>query len=171
MSDTHVSPNPFQEVASKSVEQVRTLKSLVEGFRDPRTQADLTSAIIRAAQFPDALLQSVALAVDTLPELASVAAMPADELRATVSFANAFLPVVRELEQVTRALRYTIAVRRGRAGRAAQRVYQQTKALRREPDGAKVAPIVTSLQAVQRRRRRAAPADPAQSPAQSQSQS
>ncbi len=138
--ETPISPT---EAARALLVQIRALQASVNGFTFSRTPDPRT--LNSAASVPPAFLEAVAVALDASPHLATASRVEAAELRSAATYANAFTPVAEELELMARAVRYTLAIHRSRAGKLALSAYALAKTLNRPSDRQVLMPHIEQM--------------------------
>jgi hypothetical protein len=94
---------------------------------------------------PDDFLESVSVAVQSSPSLASASGLNPDDVREAIRFSAAFNPVADELEALARAVRHTISVRRANAAQECLAAYDLAKGLARKAGGADLVARVAEI--------------------------
>ena len=125
-------PLTHTERARLALEHIRGIKELIEGFTFD-TEPDLRS-LNTAKSVPDAFLEELAVAIEASEPLANASQVQPPELRDTVGFSQAFRPVDVEMGIVHRAMKSTIARKRGGVCRRALQTYHTAKGFARKTD-------------------------------------
>lgn len=150
------SANAFTEVAAQLMAKIRALQADIAGYTIPRTEQEIRE-LVQASRVSDEFIEAAAVAISASATLAQQSVLSPEDARATISFRQAFLPVLAQLEATARGLRHTLRVHRARAGNGALRVYEVAKGLRRSPDGGSIVPHIAAMKQALRPRRRTAP--------------
>jgi hypothetical protein len=136
-------PTAHAEAAAQFLVQLRNIVQSINGFTF--VTPGRRRVINATASVPDPFLQTVAVALDASPMLASAAQVDGRQLRDAVVFTNAFEAVAIELDLAARGLRETIASRRYEAGVSALRAYSMAKSLNRPGDRALLIPYIRDM--------------------------
>lgn len=136
-------PVAHAEAASEIVNQLRQAMQKIAGFgfitNGQRRRLSPSAAV------PDNFLMTVALALESVPDIATVTKLQPAELRDVVNFTIAFRTVATELQVVARGLLDTIEERRADVGRRALRAYSMAKAFNRPMDEGLPVPHVVEM--------------------------
>lgn len=158
MSSVTETPVPHTEAANTIIAQLRAISQSIQGFNfaAPGQRRRLSST----ASVPDDFLLTVALALETAPDIAVAAKIQPVELRDIVNYSNAFRTVATELEVVARGLRETIDARRFDLGNRALRAYAMARKFTRPSDRDLLIPHLREMQrTLGRGRRRVLPVE------------
>jgi hypothetical protein len=136
-------PIDDEKAAAAILIQVRQLTQSINGFSF--SSQGRRRQITNSASVPDAFLQSVAIACDAAPELASAAHITSVELRKAIEFTRAYHSVADELELLAKGLRDTVAERRADVGRRALHVYNLAKSFNSGADRVVLIPHLKNM--------------------------
>jgi hypothetical protein len=137
-------PTPsHEETAQAMLTQLRKLAQSIPGFTfvPPVFRRRLTAS----ASVPDDFLQSIGVACDATPRLATASEITGAELRDTITFSRQYNSVADELELLMNGIRGTIAVRRSEVGRRALRAYEIAKRLDHPEDRERLVPHIEDM--------------------------
>lgn len=138
------SPVSHSAAVSVVLEKIRALREDIPGFTQPQNRA-AAQRLIANASLPDDLLETVSVAIQSSPALASASNVKAEDVRDTIRFAAAYGAVADEAEAFARAVRHTINVRRAETAQACLVVYDLAKGLARKVEGADLVPHILDI--------------------------
>lgn len=115
----------------------------------------------------DAFFESGAVAAETAPDAATASQITAPEIRDTINYSLAYMPLANELEIHAKALRHSIAGRRAGVGQKVLRFFNFLKGISRPEEREILIPHLEAMKKARMRRRAttSAPEGPAVPPA------
>jgi hypothetical protein len=155
---------PHAELAAQLLTKVRALPEGLDGFTFTRLPG--RQKLNAAKSVPAIFLEGAAVLTEGSAALAAAAGVPAAALRDVVELERAFGPVLSELKEITRAIEYTLDLRKAAAGKVALNVYSLAKRLiTLETDSALFAHLIDMTAALGRTGKRKKPAAEPEKPA------
>ena len=143
LSTTISPPNAHVLEAQMRVEEIRLMRQTIPNFVTPETKDD-HRRLISAASVPAEFVELIASAITNSSALVREDTSPA-EMRDHLAYADAYIPVVEELEALTQFLRFSISAARHKAGIAALTTYALAQRLAKRKETAHLAPHVAAM--------------------------
>lgn len=164
-------PVTHTEAAFRLLENLRAMQGTIDGFVMPPSPI-APQVGLRYRQLPVQFFVALAVALESSPQLAAALQaalnpLTPGEIRDTLRYAEAYLPVADELERFARAIRHTVGLRRSKVGRLAAAAYRVVKSMNLLEDLSLSIPEVEAMKrsfAASRRRKTAEPPVAAKSP-------
>ena len=132
------------EAAARVLEKIRNLSKDVPGFAQPKSKK-VARSLVASASLSDSFLETVAVAIQSSPDLASASRVDPNEVRDAIRFAAAYGAVADELEAFARGVRHTINIKRSAAVQGSLAAYDLAKGLARSSDGAALVPHIAEI--------------------------
>jgi len=148
-------PTPSAHVlaAQLRVEEIRQMRQTIPNFVTPEAKGD-HRRLTNVASVPPEFVELMAMAITNSSALVREETSPA-EMRDSMVYADAYSPVVEELEALTQFLRFSIAAARHKAGIAALTTYALAQRLAKRKETAHLAPHVAAMRRALGRGRKA----------------
>ncbi|HEX9982636.1 MAG TPA: hypothetical protein VGF69_05200 [Thermoanaerobaculia bacterium] len=118
---------PHTELAAQLLAKVRALPEGLDGFTFARIP--VRQKLNASKSVPAPFLEAAAFLMEGSAALAAAAGIPVAALRDVVELERAFAPVLLELQEIARAIEYTLALRKAAVGKAALDVYSVARRL------------------------------------------
>jgi hypothetical protein len=126
------------------LQRLRAITTEIGGFVYA-PDGDGSRRLAGSASVPDEFIDAVIVAAEASPQLLSAVGASLAMLRDAKRFVEAYRGVADELELLGRSLRYTMRVRRARAGTTALQIYQIAKQLNRPSESTALVPHIRDM--------------------------
>lgn len=154
---TPATPNVHILEAQLRIEEIRQMRQTIPNFVTPEGQGD-HRRLNNAASVPPEFVELIAVSITNSSALVREETSPA-EMRDYLVYANAYSPVVEELEALTQFLRFSVAAAKHKAGVAALTTYALAQRLAKRKETAHLAPHVAAMRRALGRGRKAKAVD------------
>ena len=132
------------EAAQVLVEEIRALRQKVPNFVIPASRGERRK-LARAASVPSEFVELIAVVVKNNPPLVRVGATDPERARDLMSYAEAYGPLVDEIETLAQFLRHSVTAAKNKAGSDALTTYALAQRLANRPEFAQLAPHVADM--------------------------
>jgi len=149
-------PNTYVATAQLRVQELRKWRDQIPRFVIPET-VDATQRLSQAASVSPEFIELTNVAVANQTALVRADGTPLSEIRDLVAYADAYVPLVDELEALAQFLRYSTTAARNLAGTEALTTYSLAQRLAKQKRYAHLKPHVADMRRALGRQRKATP--------------
>src|SRR5438874_1766435 len=133
-----------REDAQVLIEEIHALRQKVPNFVIPASRGERRK-LARAASVPSEFVELIAVVVKNNPPLVRVGATDPERARDLMSYAEAYGPLVDEIETLAQFLRHSVTAAKNKAGSDALTTYALAQRLANRPEYAQLAPHVADM--------------------------
>jgi len=143
-SESSTAAAVYAAAAQERIQELRLWREQIPRFLMPET-TDATQRLASAASVPAYFIELTNIAIANHTSLVRAEGLTAEQVRDLVAYADAFSPLVDELEALAKFVQYSTTFARNTAGTEALTTYSLASRLSKRPATAYLAPHVADM--------------------------
>ena len=143
-NNTSTTTVSYTDSAQALIDKIQALKQEIPNFVVPPSSKE-NNRLTSAASVPTEFVEMTLTATQNSTHLALGGTMDSAQVRDLIQFADAYAPVVAQLQALTSFLKHSVVLARNKAGRQALTTYSLAQRLSKQPEASYLAPIAEAM--------------------------